>query len=86
MKPFTSYDKYMELVKKAKADGYMESEIMAELANEKKRIDAVCQMKMVELSRDRNPYPRREAKRYADECKAVIDRILSELDKKEITA
>lgn len=82
----TSYDKYMELVRKAKADGYMDTEIMAELSNEKKRIDAVCQMKILELSRDRNPYPRREAKRYAEECKAVIDRILGELGKKEIMA
>jgi len=37
MKAFTSYDRYMELVKKAKADGYMDTEIMAELANEKNK-------------------------------------------------
>lgn len=76
----STYDRYKELVQRALASGYTYSQVAAELSNEKKNIQAAAKRKVSQLAMDRNPYPRREAMRAAQECQMVIDRILKEVN------
>lgn len=79
-KSVTTYDRYMELVKKARfLLGHPNDRIIEGLKEEAKRIEARCQQVMRELALSRTPYPAREARRAATECIMVIERICNEL-------
>lgn len=83
----TSYDRYMELVEKARTvHGHSNGQIIIGLREEAKRIEARCRDKMRELSMARSPYPAREARRAATECIMVIERICNELAEQKETA
>jgi hypothetical protein len=81
-----AYVRYMQRVKFAQSKGYSDSSIIQELTQERTTILPRCVMKQATLAMDRNIYKKREAARAAQECIAAIDRIVKELQPKEITA
>jgi len=79
----TTYEKYMERVIQASNSGFPPIAIIIEMRAEIQRINSRCIQKVSELSMNKNPWPRKEAIRAAQECMAILERIINELKKKE---
>ncbi len=80
----TAYERYISKVTHARKAGYSDEAILTELRRERETIMPRCKLKQATLVRERTPYKSREVARLASECMNAIDRIIKELDKKEI--
>lgn len=86
MNKSTTFQQYKYQAKRARHFGYNDTEIIKELISEKINIRNVLVTKLVSLSGNKSPYPAREATRLASESVLAIDRVISELQAKEIEA
>lgn len=85
MKKQSTYDLYMDNVIRASNSGFSPYAIINELSKEKENIRRRCLQKVASMALDKSPYPRREVNRAARECLATIDRIINEIETKEIS-
>ena len=86
MNKLTTYDLYVDKVVRARNSGAAPVLIIEELKNEKNNIRSKAKIKIASMAMDRTPYPRREVARIAQECCAVIDKIIKEIEEKELVA
>lgn len=85
MKKQSTYDLYMDHVIRARNSGFSPLAITMELEREKEAIRKRCLQKVSLMALDKNPYPRKEVNRAADECLKTIDKIIQEIEAKEIS-
>lgn len=77
-----TYDQYRLKVIEAKDMGFTDADIKSELLQEMVNIRHLLANKLRQLAGSRTPYAGREASRLAAESCTAIDRIITELEKK----
>lgn len=80
------YHRYKTKAWMAKNHGYSSEDIIKEFLNEKESILSKARQRAIILSTDRNIYKKREVMRAANECIEAIDRVIKEMESKEILA